>query len=92
MSVNQSVKKIMDAIPKTSLSPPHMYGTVTTTSPLSVSIDNRLTIPQQFLKLSVLCRQTSLWRGLQSGDKVIMLNDPNGKNYYVMERVGMVIQ
>ena len=63
-----------------------VYGQVKSTTPLTISIDNRFTVGGDFLILSVLVQETSLWRGLQAGDRVLMLRVSNGNQFYVMER------
>jgi len=76
-----------------------LFGEVTSISPLRVKIDNRFEIDEQFLILSSLVREANiqipnlgnivLWRGLEIGDKVRILNLNNGQIFYIMEREGV---
>ncbi len=76
-----------------------LFGEVTSISPLRVKIDNRFEIDEQFLILSSLVREANiqipnlgnivLWRGLEIGDKVRILNLNNGQIFYIIEREGV---
>ena len=60
-------------------------GEVTSVSPLKVKVDNR-ELTEAFLILGTLCQQTSMWRGLNAGDKVMMIKLGRGQKYYVLQR------
>ena len=60
-------------------------GEVTSVSPLKVKVDNR-ELTESFLILGTLCQQTSMWRGLNEGDKVMMIKLARGQKYYIIQR------
>ena len=60
-------------------------GEVTSVSPLKVKVDNR-ELTEAFLILGTLCQQTSMWRGLNAGDKVMMIKLARGQKYYIIQR------
>ena len=60
-------------------------GEVTSVSPLKVKVDNR-ELTESFLILGALCKQTSMWRGLNAGDKVMMIKLARGQKYYILQR------
>lgn len=60
-------------------------GEVTSVSPLKVKVDNR-ELTEAFLILGALCQQTSMWRGLNEGDKVMMIKLARGQKYYIIQR------
>lgn len=78
-----------------------MYGTVIQTEPLEVSVNQRFTLPEVFLvvlehmteyKVTVNTELGSqeivIRRGLDAGDKVIMLRAQGGQQYVIVGRVG----
>ena len=78
-----------------------LYGQVKSISPLRIEIENKYTIEKDQLFLSPLCiRKTiqvdtkpvivtvEVWRGLQVGDKVVMLRHDKGQGFYVLQRAG----
>lgn len=60
-------------------------GEVTSVSPLKVKVDNR-ELTEAFLILGAFCQQTSMWRGLNEGDKVMMIKLARGQKYYILQR------
>lgn len=78
-----------------------VYGIVMTTAPLSVRIDDKITIPADLIVLTPLCEKMvidtgyidmptiGLWRGLQIGDKVAMLRTAKAQQYVAFYRVDM---
>ena len=60
-------------------------GEVTSVSPLKVKVDNR-ELTESFLILGTLCQQTSMWRGHNAGDKVMMIKLARGQKYYILQR------
>lgn len=65
-------------------------GQVTSVSPIKVKVENR-ELTQSFLIVGALCKETTnygikLWRGLEIGDKVLMLKVGRGQKYYVLQR------
>lgn len=76
-----------------------LFGSVTSTVPLKIKIDNKFEITSEFLVLSALVKEKkitvslsegsttiTLWRGLIVGDKVRLLRVNNGQTFYVLER------
>lgn len=65
------------------------YGTVTSTSPLSITqeiAEERVPITEGFLVLSKTCKATSAWEALAVGEKVILLSF-NGDQKFFVERI-----
>lgn len=73
-----------------------MFGTVTKTNPLEVNVEQRFTLTRDFLvlterlteyRVTVEGQQITIRRGLQTGDKVILLRMQGGQQYVVWDRV-----
>ena len=73
-----------------------MFGTVTKTNPLEVNVEQRFTLTRDFLVLTerlteysvtIEGQQITIRRGLQTGDKVILLRVQGGQQYIVWDRV-----
>lgn len=73
-----------------------MFGTVTKTSPLEVNVEQRFTLTRDFLVLTerlteyrttVDGNEIIIRRGLQAGDKVLLLRIQGGQQYVVWDRV-----
>lgn len=65
-------------------SPVHLlFGEVVSANPLSVRVDQRFTLPWEFLILP----ESLLLRGVEQGDKVILLRMQGGQRYLVLDRV-----
>lgn len=76
-----------------------VFGTVTSTSPLKVKVNNQLEIPESFLVLSPMVKElrtgdtngdNKLWivfRDLVVGDKVLMIKGQSGQLYYILQRM-----
>ena len=73
-----------------------MFGTVTKTNPLEVNVEQRFTLTREFLvlterlteyRVTVEGQQITIRRGLQTGDKVILLRVQGGQQYIVWDRV-----
>lgn len=60
-------------------------GVVTSIKPLKVKADE-VELTETFLIVGALCQQSSLWRGLQVDDKVLMIRMANSQQYYIMQR------
>ncbi|CEO27177.1 DUF2577 domain-containing protein [Paraclostridium sordellii] len=67
-------------------------GEVTNESPLTVLVENRFKIDQDFLVLSPFCREfkdkngSVLFENLKIGEKVLLLRVSNGQQFYVLDR------
>lgn len=59
-----------------------MYGVVEKTTPLSVQIEQRLTLGMSFLTLTENMRQK-----LEVGDKLLLLRKQGGQEYIVLDRM-----
>lgn len=75
-----------------------MYGTVTNANPLEVNVEQRLTLPKDFLivpeqltesKLSIDGREYIIRKGLSIGDKVILIRVQGGQDYVILDRMVM---
>lgn len=90
MSTSQAINQMLQAMtPKQGDTTSFVFGRVASVSPLQIIIDNRLTLTKDFVILSVLCRQSPFWRGLQEGDTVVMIKSDG--LYYAVERNGMEV-
>ena len=70
------------------------FGTVTSVNPLIIQLDNDLSLTDNFIELSCLCKETYsddksvlLWKGLKLGDKVKLLKVNLGQLYYAVEKM-----
>src|SRR5690606_21681796 len=73
-----------------------MFGTVTKTNPLEVNVEQRFTLTREFLvlterlaeyKTTIAGQEVVIRKGLQAGDKVILLRVQGGQQYIVWDRV-----
>ncbi|MDO4680899.1 MAG: DUF2577 family protein [Aerococcus sp.] len=101
MGGERLAKIIKDITPKADAIPDLVYGEVTSTSPLTIRVDNRFEIKgQPFIELSQFVKDFSItvetekgkqtipiFRSLKAGDHVRMLRVQNGQKFYVVERM-----
>ena len=59
-----------------------MFGTVTKSSPLEVNVEQRFTLPRDFL---VIADKVKV---LDIGDRVILLRVQGGQQFVVLDKVG----
>lgn len=59
-----------------------MFGTVVSVNPLSVRIDQKLTISSNFLTVTSVVRSI----GVSSGDKVILIRQKGGQRYVIIDK------
>lgn len=99
MSMSQQAYRAMNAIStinnNVSRGGDIVGGTVVSVSPLSINVEGRLTVTDDFIVLSPFCMRAEsdgvgLWRGLQVGDEVTMIVNADRQQYYVSHRLGMV--
>ncbi|GAC42270.1 DUF2577 domain-containing protein [Paenibacillus popilliae] len=73
-----------------------MFGEVTSTNPLEVLVDQRFTLPADFLilpesltehKVMVNGQETVIGRMLKAGDKLLLLRMQGGQQYLILDRV-----
>lgn len=74
-----------------------VFGSVTSVSPLTIKVNNKLEIPESFLVLSPMVKELRtgegdnkrwiVFRDLEAGDKVLMIKAQNGQLYYVLQRM-----
>lgn len=73
-----------------------LFGTVVKANPLEVNVEQRFTLTRDFLvlterlteyRVTVEGQQITIRRGLQTGDKVILLRVQGGQQYVVWDRV-----
>ena len=95
MKGTRMVKTIQTIVKKQVNDSEFQVGTVISTSPLKVRVGSKKILTKDFLFLSPLCKQTemkigssqyTLWRGLKTGDKILMISSSHGQFYYVMQR------
>lgn len=78
-----------------------LYGTVVTSSPLSIKIDQKFTLPSDFLILTknvmkyktVLLidgtqKEVTVDNSLKVGNKVVLMQEQGGQKYIVLDKVG----
>lgn len=67
-------------------------GEVVKEEPLTILVENRFQIDEDFLILSPFCREfkdkngTIIFDKLKEGDKVLLLRVSNGQQFYVLDR------
>lgn len=73
-----------------------IFGVVTKTNPLEVNVDQRFTLPADFLvvpesilekKLTIGSSSYIIQEGLRSGDHVVLMRVQGGQQYIVCDRV-----
>lgn len=73
-----------------------LYGTVKMISPLSVAVEQRFTLTEAFLvvpetltayKLTIGAQEYIIRRGLEVGDKVVLLREQGGQQFIILDRV-----
>lgn len=101
MAGNRLLKVIMEASkPSQGQVTDLLYGKVTSTNPLKVSVDNRFELPSSFLILTSLVTnhtvnmtvdgETKPYEvnlGLEVGEAVILLRVHNGQKFIIIDRV-----
>lgn len=72
------------------------FGTVTSAAPLQVRVDQRLALTSRFLvvpetlteyRISVDGEDVLIRRGLETGDRVVLLRMQGGQKYLILDRV-----
>jgi len=72
------------------------FAVVKNVNPLEVIVDQRFTLPEDFLvvpetlteqKIMIGGQEVMIRRGLESGDKLVMLRVPGGQQYILLDRV-----
>lgn len=73
-----------------------LFGTVVKANPLEVNVEQRFTLTRDFLvlterlteyKTTIAGQEIVIRKGLQAGDKVILLRVQGGQQYIVWDRV-----
>lgn len=73
-----------------------LFGTVTKTNPLEVNVDQRFTLTNEFLivpeqlteyRVTINGQNVIIRRGLNVGDKVLLLRMQGGHRYVILDRV-----
>lgn len=79
-----------------------IFGTVSSSQPLKIKIDQKITLTEEFLVLSRNVtdyeteeaiengerRKVTVYNSLQTGEKVLLLREQGGQSYVVLDRVG----
>lgn len=91
--IKQAAKDAVDASNPVGI----FYGTITSTAPLQVEVDQRFTLTEEFLELTKATKELkvpvdgggyyTLRRKLEQGDRVILLRVQGGAKYIVLDRV-----
>lgn len=98
-SLNESIKKIaINAINETKPAS-IIFGTVTSPSPLKISVEQKLTLDSNFLILTDsvkdhevdmtvdgVRKKYMVHKSLKTGEKVILLRQQGGQKYIVLDR------
>ncbi|WP_419867377.1 DUF2577 domain-containing protein [Clostridium perfringens] len=80
-----------NAIPENTLTD-LVPGEVVKENPLTILVENRFQVDEDFLILSPFCRDfkdkngTIIFDKLKEGDKVLLLRVSNGQQFYVLDR------
>ena len=80
-----------NAIPENTLTD-LVPGEVVKENPLTILVENRFQVDEDFLILSPFCREfkdkngTIIFDKLKEGDKVLLLRVSNGQQFYVLDR------
>lgn len=90
------MRNIANDISRSSYSTDILYGKVISLSPLTIEVDNRFEIDEEFLILSTLVKKKEitlqddtnvvLWNDLSVGENVILLRHSGGQRFYVLDR------
>lgn len=96
MSLNDKVKKITENYLSSLKLTDTLFATVTRINPLEVNVDQRYPLEEDFLvvpehlkeyKLTIEGTEYTIRRGLEIGDKVILLRQQGGLNFIVLGRL-----
>lgn len=60
-----------------------LFGSVVSVNPISVKIDQKYTLPKEFILLT----KTVFESGLESGDRVILIQVQGGQTYIIIDKV-----
>lgn len=96
MSLIEKIKQIGAGAVEASNPVTVVYGKVTREQPLEINVDQRLTLPREFLivpqslqekKMMIGSQEVVLQEGLKQGDKLILLRCQGGQDYVILDRV-----
>jgi hypothetical protein len=96
MSLNDTVKRIAAGYIGSLKLSDAVFGTVQQINPLEVNVDQRLTLDEDFLvvpehltehKVTVGGQEIPIRRGLEIGDKIVMVRQHGGLNFVVVGRL-----
>ncbi|MGX7196724.1 DUF2577 domain-containing protein [Enterococcus olivae] len=100
MPVENLARRIKSTARKDSELSDLVYGTVTSTAPLKILVENRFEVWGNFIELSTMVKDLTvsitidgqtgsarIFRNLQTGDRVRMLRAQKSQKFYVLERV-----
>lgn len=96
MSINNQVKRIVkDYLHAVQLADV-VYGIVVSDNPLEVTVDQRFTLPADFLivpehltaqKITIGTQEHEIRRGLMAGDRVVLVRAVGGGRYIIVGRL-----
>lgn len=61
-----------------------LFGTVANANPLSIKVEQKFTITKEFIVLTKRASDS----GLNTGDKVVLLQTQGGQKFIVLDKVG----
>jgi hypothetical protein len=96
MSLNSLVKRIVKDYLYSAQLADTAYGTVKSSNPLEVTVDQRFTLPVDFLvvpehmtaySITVGGQKFEIRRGLEAGDRVVLVRSSGGGKYVIVGRL-----
>jgi hypothetical protein len=101
MNLNEVIKKTAMEAVKAGDPSDIVYGTVASVNPVSIQIDQKLTLTKEFITLTSNVKdyevyvsvdggakqKMKVFNGLKKGDSVIMLKSQGGQKYVVIDRI-----
>ncbi|BBH19864.1 hypothetical protein Back11_12090 [Paenibacillus baekrokdamisoli] len=96
MSLVELMKKISVGAVDASSPVAVYFGIISAIHPLEVAVNQRFILPEDFLvvpenlsefKLNIGGQETVIRRGLEVGDKIVMLRIKGGEQYVILDRV-----
>jgi hypothetical protein len=101
MNLNEVIKKTAMEAVKAGEPSDIVYGTVVSANPVSIQIDQKLTLSKEFVTLTSnvkdhevevsveggTTQKMKVFNGLNQGDGVIMLKSQGGQKYIVIDKI-----
>lgn len=101
MNLNEVIKKAAVEAVKAGDPSDIVYGTVVSANPVSIQIDQKLTLTKEFITLTNNVKdyevevsindgskqKMKVFKGLKKGDSVIMIKSQGGQKYVVIDKI-----